>query len=1091
MKNLLKVLCFLIGILPSILLAQSWIDPNNPPKTFQEYQASFKQFRQKYDLRKTRGWKPYQRWEYFWEPRISSAGTLSNPMQLYSEWRSYETLHPRTHKTQAAMWEPLGPEGRVPQSGAGRVNCIAFHPTDNNTWYIGTPAGGVWKTTNGGNSWIPLTDGIPSIGIADIIIDHSDPEHLFIATGDPDGNDTYSVGVMESFDGGGSWSITGLNFQVYQTRHVYRLLMHPNNPAILIASTSNGVFRSTNAGVSWTQTYFGQLRDLEINPANPDIIYGSGSSNFARSTDNGVTWQGITNQITTSGVNRIAIAVTPANPNIVYALLSKSGTNGFAGLWRSLDNGITWSERSNTPNLLGWEYDGSDNTGQGWYDLALAASSVDADMVFVGGVNIWKSGDGGSTWSLSAFWMNDIHADQHTLIFQPNSNTLFAGNDGGIYYTTDLGYLWADANNDIQIMQFYKISVAASNSYIAIGGAQDNGTNVYKNGYWESALGGDGMDCHIDPVNSGIMYGSLYYGAISRSTNFGQSWTNISAASNGAWVTPFAINPTQTNTLYAGYDEIYKTTNRGNSWAKKTNGISSGNLFRHLTVAPSDGNFIYAATYSTLYTSQDGGNSWVDLSNNLPAGQDISGIAIHPDDPMVLMITYSGYDPNAKVYRSYDGGYVWENISGTLPNVPINCSIYEKTDIEAMYIGTDLGVFYRNSLLSDWMPFNDGLPNTIVNDLEINYLSNKIYAGTYGRGLWTSPLFAGDYECFSRENFSAGAPQLILDSRNTFISGNNLDGDVMKAEFFSVNKKDLLKTGSITFKYATQANPNTMVDIFAFANDGINGTPYSILGKTSVSLSRILNDISLNQSTIIDFPLAIEVKTTGFYIAVKLPDQAGDTVAIGIGTPKSNNTAWSLLSNGTWESYDSPRWSRASAHHILLLSISSAIAANFNTSVDTIAANTVPVRFSDMSTSGTFRWAWNFGDNTTSSQPNPNHTYTTSGVYVVTLTISNGLCSDTISKQIVVLPTGRESLIDKNITIFPNPNAGQFELNCTNFDLPLANLKIFDTQGKMLHQEQISTRFPNYISTELSNGVYHLEIQSGARRYAQRIVIYH
>ncbi|MBN4065915.1 PKD domain-containing protein, partial [Candidatus Amoebophilus asiaticus] len=447
------------------------------------------------------------------------------------------------------------------------------------------------------------------------------------------------------------------------------------------------------------------------------------------------------------------------------------GDNGFQGFYSSYDSGDTWTTEATSPNLLGWKTNGSDNGGQGWYDLSLAASPLNANEIYVGGVNVWKSTNGGSSWNISGYWKESftvdyVHADIHALEYVPNTSIIMAGCDGGVYKSTNFGTDWEDLSNGLSIMQFYRMGASATDSAFLLAGSQDNGTSRYESGVWDEVLGGDGMEAMVDYNDKSIVFGTLYYGEIHRSYNGGNSFSEITPLQGttpiqGNWVTPFAMHPNNSNIILGGYGEVYKTTNRGNSWSAISS-LSSGNI-RALVFAPSDGSVIYASTYYYVFKTTNGGSNWTGITGTLPTSSVTpTYIAVHETDPNTLWITFSGYINGEKVYKTTDGGSTWTNISGSLPNIPVNCIVYENGSDDAIYIGTDLGVFYTNNNFNDWEAYSEGLPNVVVNELEIFYPGNKIKAATYGRGIWEAPLY------------QPAAPSASISSSNNILCDSSL-----------------------------------------------------------------------------------------------------------------------------------------------------------------------------------------------------------------------------------------------------------------------------------------------------------------------------
>ncbi|MCG8700684.1 MAG: YCF48-related protein, partial [Bacteroidales bacterium] len=479
----------------------------------------------------------------------------------------------------------------------------------------------------------------------------------------------------------------------------------------------------------------------------------SGTGRTYKSVDGGETWN-----VDTSGmnlaetVNRIELAVTPNNPNVVYALASNSADDGFYALYKSTNSGDTWTSiYDGELNLLGWSSKGTDSGGQGWYDLALAVSPSDENVILVGGVNVWKSIDGGATWDLSAHWTHKdwvdyAHADHHFFAYSPVDSSLYSANDGGLFVSLDDGENWESISNGLEISQFYKLGTSSTLPNTIIVGAQDNGTLLYADDEWNAVIGGDGMECLIDYSASNIMYGELYNGEIRKSFDSGNNFDAIYPIEtpSGAWVTPFAIHPEDPQTLLIGYQALYKTTNGGMHWDTLVADLSTvvdelNYTFRTIVFSIYNPNFIYVASRRNIWKSEDAGQTWSNITLGLPS-QNITSIATSPEDANKLWVTFSGYSSTKKVYHSEDGGANWSNFSDGLPNVPALSIVCRRNSGNELYVGTDIGVYRRTPVDNSWSSFNGNLPNVVIGELEINYSSNKLYAATYGRGVWTVEL---------------------------------------------------------------------------------------------------------------------------------------------------------------------------------------------------------------------------------------------------------------------------------------------------------------------------------------------------------------
>ncbi|MFT7612941.1 MAG: photosystem II stability/assembly factor-like uncharacterized protein [Parvicellaceae bacterium] len=741
---------FLIVVLSlsiSSLFGQEWVDQMKDPNVnFYEVQQSFNDFWGNRTIERGKGYKQYKRWEYFMEPRVHPHGNRPNPTATFVERLKFESEYPQK-EAKAGTWTPLGPsEWTNPTGwnpGVGRINCVAEEPGNSSTIYVGSPAGGIWKSIDSGISWTPLADDFISMGVSSIVISAQNTNTIYIATGDSDGSDTYSIGVLKSTDGGLTWNTTGLSYLTTESKSIYKLLIHPTNDQMLWAATDNGFYKSIDGGNNWVQKSNYAIRDIELNPDNPNTIFASARSVFY-SHDAGETFASASGLPSTSLVSRMVIAVTEHDSNYVYALAANDINNGLLGVYQSIDGGATYNLKFDTLNLLGYSEDGDDTGGQSWYDLAIACSHTNKNRIIVGGINAWRSNDGGDFFTIVSHWVHPssigyTHADIHTLDYI--GSRLYCGSDGGIFRSFNSGTTWSDLSAGLEIGQFYKLGITEQNPDLIIGGLQDNGTFIKKSTGWEHIRGGDGMEAIIDPTNDSVWYTSYQYGSLNKTVDGGANFFGISDSitEGGAWVTPYAINPVNTDILYAGYGSIWKTTDGGLDWEKV-----SPYLFtvRHIEVSSSNPDVVYVSSYDDIYRTTDAGATWNDVTSNLPSGPSISGFTISPTNSEVVFITYSSYFSGDKVFVTSDGGATWSNISGNLPNIPINCIEYETGSAAGIYIGTDNGIYYKDSNLIYWQTFDGGLPNVIINELAINSTEGTIKAATYGRGIWESPLKA-------------------------------------------------------------------------------------------------------------------------------------------------------------------------------------------------------------------------------------------------------------------------------------------------------------------------------------------------------------
>lgn len=708
------------------------------------------------------GWKAYKRWEYHAQLVIDVEGNFPSRTSLLNGIKQHEiNIQSENYSSTSGNWVELGPfdvpnNGTSQPTGLGRLCAIAFDPGNSSTIYVGAASGGIWKSTNSGSSWTNITNNLPTLGVSAIVVHPSNSNIIYLGTGDRDGGDAPGYGVYRSTDGGATWSAWN-NGSTLAGRTVYEILMHPGNSSIMIASSNGRIHRTADGGTTWTEEYNGaeNFKDLAFKPGDPTYVYAGSNSNFFRSTDNGQSWTEITSGVPTTA-SRFALAVSPDEPTYVYIFAGGVPSTGtFTGLYRSTNSGTSFSQQSNTPNICGYSSTGSDGSSQASYDLALLADPTNADVIYAGAINIWKSTNGGVSWTIVAHWTgsggaDDVHADQHALEWHPSTSTIYAGCDGGIYQTTNGGSSWTDISSGLAIAQAYKIGQSKITKDLCINGYQDNGTGILKPAGWYTEIGGDGMECEVDPWDDNYMYGELYYGDIRRSSNGGTSFSGITGgiSESGGWVTPFKLDPNNPDRMFVGMEQVWRTDDvkaGSPSWTSISS-FSGTSTCVDLAVAPSNSDYVYVSRNGTsnFYRSTNattGSPTWTDLESSLPATGVPRDIEISPTDPTKLWIALGN-----SVYVSTNSGGSWTNYSTGLPALSVYTLVrdpYGPTD--ALYTGLTTGVYYRDASMSSWAPFSNGLPLVEITELNIyndpNCATNsRIRAGTYGRGLWESEL---------------------------------------------------------------------------------------------------------------------------------------------------------------------------------------------------------------------------------------------------------------------------------------------------------------------------------------------------------------
>lgn len=734
-----------------------------------------------------KGRKQYERWKHHNHTRLDQNGNIQNTGLINFNAAVAEAQEQNKKlNLPGGDWSTIGADESHAFSGSdeigvGRINCIAVDPDNSNTIYVGTPQGGVWRANSfwqGNHIWVPLTDGLTlSIGISSIVIADapSGNNPIYVLTGDADGWDAPYMGVLVSYDNGDSWFGTSLMSPSYNSsRTAHKLIVDPNDHQTLYALIGDEVYKTTDGFLTNTLVLSGlsTFTDIEFKPGSSDDIYVCNRRGVWKTTDAGNNWSQLTTGLPTyvSSMSRVEMAVTADNPEVLYVLYGQSSGSlpdgEMYGLYRSTNSGTSFSLRSDSPNLFGYDKLGGDDLSQAWYDMAIAVNPQDADEVFVGGIDIWNSTDGGSTWSNSAHWIHGssgtgyAHADVHDLFFVGPSPVLLAGTDGGIssLWTPFTKTAWNQQWDGLTISQAYRIgkkrgftTSPASGWHF---GSQDNGTHFVNdnNNNGHRFSGGDGFECFSRDNRwyASVQYGKLYRFAnnssVSRTTI---TPTNYNGNNNGPWLTPYNFDPSDEQVMVVAYvGDVYRSVDGGDNWnmiGAPSDFVGSANTdAEHIAIAESNSDVIYVAFGSRLYQTANLGVSWTQLPTTF-SNRVITYFSIDPNNADHLWVSVGSTMRNVKVFESTDGGNNWNNISEGLPNVSANCVIHDQQSTSGgIYVGTDIGVYYRDNNLGEWMYFSNGLPNAEVTELEIEQEAGTVVAGTYGRGLWESPLYGRD-----------------------------------------------------------------------------------------------------------------------------------------------------------------------------------------------------------------------------------------------------------------------------------------------------------------------------------------------------------
>ncbi len=671
--------------------------------------------------------------------------------------------------THAAPWQPLGPAPIVNGPFTGRCSAVTASPTDRGLYYVAAASGGVWRSRDGGLTWTPLTDDMPAAAIGSLVMDPNDESIIYAGTGEANfaNHSLYGLGVYKSTDGGNSWTIlaegtfAGRTFSKLIISHadsqtLYASIMHAGGFPARNAAKGHplmdgpvGVFRSTDAGVTWTHLTNGlpavAASDVAIDPVDADILYaaigdifGTPDNGVYKSIDGGDTWVKQAGGLPTGTVGRISLAVAPSRPQRVYALITNptDATGGGAetmDLYKTDNGGGRWIP-TNVGGLLQATY--------GWYLSTVAVHPLDPDKFYAGGLDLVRSTSGGDHY----VDVTPPHVDMHGLAFDAIGRLLCA-DDGGLHRSADNGNSWYALNEGLGAIQFYPgLSLHPTNRDFVLGGTQDNGTNRRESGWdWSHRLGGDGGYTALHPATPNYMFaehqgtGNLY-----RSTNGGGNFFAASAGINpsdrNCFLPPMTYAPDNPNTVYYGTHRVYRSTNGGTAWTPISDDLTGGApaAIRALVVAPSNGQTLYAATNDgRVLVSTDGGVDWNLTLEGIPGWPRVTReLAVDPrhDGTALLAVSQFGVD---QVRITTDYGQTWTGIDGDLPDVPANtAAIHNDGRQRLLFVGTDRGVYVSCNDGANWRKMGTELPNTPVNDLIVDTRFDRLVAGTLGRGAW-------------------------------------------------------------------------------------------------------------------------------------------------------------------------------------------------------------------------------------------------------------------------------------------------------------------------------------------------------------------
>ena len=702
-------------------------------------------------------------------------------------------------------WQFIGPTNI-----SGRMTDIAVSAPRGKTYtiYAATASGGVWKTVNEGTTWEPIFEHGPSTAFGDIAIDPENDNILWIGTGEQNifRSSNCGAGVFKTVDGGKTWTHMGLE----NTLTISRIVINPENSDIVYVAASGhewtdnperGVYKTVDGGKTWEKVLYIDEKtganDLVMHPDNPDILYAStwqrirkkwndprnedgytGSGIF-KTTDGGKTWTPMNNGLPEARFRgRIGIDMCMSKPEVMYAFVDnyeiaresyeendaygrpRGGVIRGATVFRSNDSGGTWtrvSEYSKYMESLSGTY--------GWVFGQIRVDPQDEETIYVMGVSLHKSEDGGKTFRR----LPGMHADHHGMWIDPeNTDYIVNVNDGGIAISYDGGENWKTWYDNFPVVQFFNVGFDMDTPFHVYGSIQDHGSykgvvdlsesrNAIPAGEWEYAPGGEGS-CHvIDPTDPSIVYSAGFYGHITRTnietgkrTNIYPQIENGEPALRGQWLAPFIISPHNPRIIYFGTQYLYRSLNRGDSWERLSKDLTwndpdkLGDIPYQTIFSIAESPFTFGLLYvgtddGRVWRTKDSGSHWQEITRGLPKGKWVTELVASKYDEATVYMTQNGKRDDEftpYIWKSADYGKTWTDISANIPLGPVNVIKEDPQNANVLYVGTDCGVYVSIDKGESWQTLHDGLPTAYVHDIIIHPRDNILVAATHGRGMW-------------------------------------------------------------------------------------------------------------------------------------------------------------------------------------------------------------------------------------------------------------------------------------------------------------------------------------------------------------------
>jgi photosystem II stability/assembly factor-like uncharacterized protein len=1021
------------------------------------------------------GWKGYQRWKNENESKFFPTGDRKKAYQFgaIEGYRNLTDGKVQSHKKAFENgWEELGPwdANNITthySPGIGRVETFWVNPSNTDKIFLGSRSGGFWRTADGGKNWENTTDTLVASGVYSIAVNPFDTMDVLISV--QQGGNANTHGIYRSSDGGTTWVETRFNPALSnigglgRNQRIYKLAFHPTRKGIIYVGTSSGLYISKNDLFSWTRVFTGYATDIEFHPTNPAKIYAydnyQGGRNYLKySSDTGLTWNNSA-LLTDNNNARIYISVSKNQPNSVYVASSN-------GIWRSKNQGVFFTFLSNP-----------EENCQGF-----AVSDLDVKKMLYGYVDTEASKDEGQTFTQVTHWSNRnaayVHADIRAL--ECIDGVFYIGTDGYLAKSSDDGKTWTRLNDGTAIREFYAVGISQSDINTHIAGSQDNGTSILNKDGWLEWNGGDGMECIVQPLNNQWLVGSWQYGSRNWTRDGGQKRKTSNNPRRGSgqaeWEAPLLLDPLNQMRLYHFADTIYSSNDFGLTWEE----FSTPEIGRikEAAIAPNNPKIMVIARNSTIRLTTDAGKTWTNIISNLP-NYSFTDMEFDPTQDSTIMVTYNRYQKdNQKVFITHDLGKSWMNITYNLGDMPLRSITMDHSDSSYIYVGGEIGVYYKSLNATKWTLYNNNLPNVTVKDLEINYGSNTLRAATWGRGLWENSLV-------NRKDYTRIVQVSLTETPSDLKPRKGIN------QFVSVDIEGSGNVKSAVVKWSRNSiELNNEIKLTLVSGD---------LWKSDSAIPSLESNDNMYFSIEVESNDNQLTKSYRYHYEIKPFVYCLGRGGAGTGADWIKHVGLKEISNSSIQEYYGDYTDQV-AHLMQNHTYSLEMNLNYHFDLNKVAA------WIDYNKNA------EFDDDERINMGTIDASHGSVGQFTIP---SEALLEDSLRLRVVcryttndVDPCGLESgevedytviiskdtlsgiidLVDFQASIYPNPNEGTFTVDLRE-SLNNVHLNIYNNIGKSVYSKSLGSSGKQTIKSHLSPGIYLIEINSNKGTVTQKLIV--